>query len=208
MHSRTSAGREQADRRLRLVGLIVSLIVVVAALFVVGLLLIRRPEMAPIEIQPPAPTATPAPTNTPAPWRVYVTGAVLHPGVVELSANARAEDAVRAAGGCSGEADLERINLAAPLFDGQHLRVPAVGEELPAAVVEEKPAGRSQRININTATVEELDALPGVGEVTATKIVEYRQQHGPFQTIEAIMDVPGIGEAKFDAMRELITVGP
>jgi competence protein ComEA len=186
----------------------VSLVVVLATVVVVFLLLARRPQMAPIEIRPPAPTDTPTPTSTPAPWRVYVTGAVLRPGVVQLDANARVEDAVQAAGGCSGEADLERINLAAPLFDGQHLRVPAVGEELPAVAVDGQPVGRSQRININTATAEELDTLPGVGEVTAAKIVEYRQQHGPFRTVEDIMDVPGIGEAKFDAMRELITVGP
>jgi competence protein ComEA len=208
LHDRTRPETDQSDRRLRVAGLVVSMIAVTAALLLVVLLLARGPEMAPIEIRPPAPTSTPRPTSTPAPWRVYVTGAVLHPGVVQLSANARVEDAVQAAGGCSSEADLERINLAAQLYDGEHLRVPAVGDELPAVVLDDKPSGTSQRIDINTATAEELDTLPGVGEVTAAKIIEYRQQHGPFQTVEAIMDVPGIGEAKFDAMRELITVGP
>jgi competence protein ComEA len=208
LHDRTRPETDQSDRRLRVAGLVVSMIAVTAALLLVVLLLARGPEMPPIEIRPPAPTSTPRPTSTPAPWRVYVTGAVLHPGVVQLSANARVEDAVQAAGGCSSEADLERINLAAQLYDGEHLRVPAVGDELPAVVLDDKPSGTSQRIDINTATAEELDTLPGVGEVTAAKIIEYRQQHGPFQTVEAIMDVPGIGEAKFDAMRELITVGP
>jgi competence protein ComEA len=208
VHNQARSETDQSGRRLRVAGLVVSMIAVTGALLLVALLLARRPEMAPIEIRPPAPTATPRPTNTPAPWRVYVTGAVAHPGVVMVAANARVEDAVRAAGGCSSEVDLERVNLAALLFDGQHLRVPAVGEELPAAVVDDQPGGPSERIDINSATAEELDTLPGVGEVTAAKIIEYRQQHGPFQTVEAIMDVPGIGEAKFDAMRELITVGP
>jgi competence protein ComEA len=203
----SSAGG-QPDRRLGLAGLVVALIVVLAAAGAVGLLLARRPETAPIEIRPPAPTATPLPTATPAPWRVYVTGAVRHPGVVTVAPAARVEDAVRAAGGPADEADLERINLAAPVYDGQHLRVPAVGEEF--SVTDEGLAspGVARRVNINLATVAELDTLPGIGEVTAAKIVAYRQQHGPFRTIEAIMDVSGIGEAKFEAIKALITVGP
>jgi competence protein ComEA len=208
VQSHTSPETEQWDRRFRQASLAISLIVAIAALLLVVVLLARQPETAPIEIRPPAPTATPVPTNTPTPWRVYVTGAVLHPGVVQLGVNTRVEDAVQAAGGCSSEADLKRVNLAAPLFDGQHLRVPAIGEELPASAIDDKPGAPSERIDINTATAEELDTLPGVGEVTAARIVEYRQQHGPFRTVEAIMDVPGIGEAKFDGMRELITVGP
>jgi len=201
----TSRGSGQPDGRLGFAGLAVALIVVLASAGVVGLLLARRPETAPIEIRPPA---TPLPTATPAPWRVYVTGAVRQPGVVEVPAGARVEDVVRAAGGCLAEADLERINLAAPLFDGQHLRVPAVGESLAVTDEGDPSPGMARPININSATLEELDTLPGIGEVTAAKIVDYRRQHGPFRTIEQIMDVSGIGEAKFEAIRALITVGP
>jgi len=203
-----SSASGQPDRRLGFAGLVVALVVVLATAGAVGLLLARRPEMAPIEIRPPAPTATPLPTATPAPWRVYVTGAVRRPGVVAVAAGARVEDAVRAAGGPADEADLERINLAAPLFDGQHLRVPAVGESLAVTDEGDPSPGMARPININSATLEELDTLPGIGEVTAAKIVDYRRQHGPFRTIEQIMDVSGIGEAKFEAIRALITVGP
>jgi competence protein ComEA len=137
-----------------------------------------------------------------------VTGAVSHPGVVQLDAGARVEDAVRAAGGCLRDADLERINMAALLFDGQHLQVPAIGEELPATAVEGMPSGPPLKVNINTATAQELDTLPGIGETTAARIIEYRRQNGFFAAIEDIMNVSGIGEAKFNAIQELITVGP
>lgn len=189
-------------------GLVVVVVIALAAVVVVALLLLRRPVIAPIEIRPPVPTNTPEPTGTPAPWRVYVTGAVRHPGVVQLDANARVEDALRAAGGCLTDADLGRINMAAPIFDGQHLRVPAVGEELPTTAVDGPLSDPSLKVNINTATAEELDTLPGVGEATAAKIIEYRRQNGFFAAIEDIMNVPGIGEAKFNAIKELITVGP
>jgi competence protein ComEA len=202
-----SSDSEHSHRRASS-GLIVAVVVALAAVAVVALLLVRRPATAPIEIRPPAPTDTPEPTATPAPWRIYVTGAVRHPGVVQLDANARVEDALRAAGGCLRDADLERINMAAPLFDGQHLRVPAVGEELPATAVDGLPPGPSPKVNINTATAQELDTLPGVGEATAARIIEYRRQNGFFAAIEDIMNVSGIGEAKFNAIRDLITVGP
>ena len=203
-----SSASGQPDRRLGFAGLVVALIVVLATAGAVGLLLARRPETAPIEIRPPAPTVTPLPTATPAPWRVYVTGAVRRPGVVTVAPAARVEDAVRAAGGPADEADLERINLAAPLCDGQHLRVPAVGEESSVTDEGAPSPGVARRVDINRATVAELDTLPGIGEVTAAKIVAYRQQHGPFRTIEEIMDVSGIGQAKFEAIKALITVGP
>lgn len=207
MPSSTSSDSKQSHRPAQS-GLIVVVVIALAAVLVVALLLIRRPVTAPIEIRPPVPTSTPEPTGTPAPWRVYVTGAVRHPGVVQLDANARVEDALRAAGGCLSDADLERINMAAPLFDGQHLRVPAVGEELPATADDGMPSGPSPKININTAMTQELESLPGVGEATAANIIEYRRQNGFFAAIEDIMNVPGIGEAKFSAIRELITVGP
>lgn len=177
----------------------------VAVLFIVTLLS-RGSATAPIEIHPPVPTQTPGPGPSPCPLKVYVTGAVRAPGLVQVVPDARVQDAIDAAGGPAPDADLANYNLAAPVFDGQHLQVPVVGE-----VEAQSEYQRSQTgvlININTATVEELDELPGVGEVTAEKIVRYRQEHGPFLRIEAIMDVPGIGEAKFDGFKEMITIGP
>jgi competence protein ComEA len=86
--------------------------------------------------------------------------------------------------------------------------VPALGEELPVTTVEGMPSGPSLKVNINTATAQELDTLPGIGETTAARIIEYRRQNGFFTAIEDIMNVSGIGEAKFNAIREIITVGP
>ncbi len=178
------------------------------ALLYIAFLRTRQPATAPIQILPPPPTATRSPTATPAPLNVYVTGAVNRPGVVLVAPDARVEEAVAAAGGPAADADLGQLNMAAALFDGQHLRVPAEGETPVLAPMEPDGAAGVRPININSATAGELTALPGVGEVTAAKIVAYRQEHGPFYQIEEIMEVPGIAEGKFDGFKELITVGP
>ena len=180
-----------------------------------------------IEIIPPAPTATApppptaAPTPTPGPLRVYVSGAVVNPAVYALPAGSIVDDAVRAAGGLSAEADPVAINLAGPLADGMQIYVPARVEGAPTPPPISAPAatadlGASRMggvttaglININLATQADLEMLPGIGPTTAANIIAHREANGPFATIEAIMDVPGIGEGKFAAMKDLITVGP
>jgi competence protein ComEA len=183
-------------------------VVLTIALLIIVYLLVRVPSAAPIEIHPPQPTVTRSPTATPSPVTVYVTGAVSQPGVVQVPAGGRVQDAVSAAGGLARDADPERVNLAAPLSDGQHLHVPAVGEMTGPVGTDGSGSTRLQLININTATVEELVALPGVGDVTASNILAYREEHGPFATIEEVMNVPGIGEVKFDGFKDMITVGP
>ncbi len=120
---------------------------------------------------------------------------------------------MQAAGGLTAQADAARLNLAAPLADGQQVFVPAVGQPLPtappgdfaglAAPPNPAPAGP---INLNTATVEELETLPEIGPVTAAAIVAYRQEHGPFKTAEEVMEVRGIGPKTFEAIKGLITV--
>ena len=144
---------------------------------------------------------------------VHVDGAVAAPGVYELAAGSRAADAVAVAGGLAEGADTSQVNLAAPLADGEKLRVPLVGEEAPAqdadvGVTEVTSSGEaaSGPININTATAAELDELPGVGEATAASIVEDREKNGPFASVEDLMRVSGIGEKKLERMRELICV--
>jgi competence protein ComEA len=161
---------------------------------------------------------------TPAPLLVHVVGAVAQPGLYSLPTNSRVEDAIQAAGGLLPEAAAQALNLAAFLQDGQQIYIPARAPttspsitfttpqpEPPPSnqVIPDPPAapGTSTLININTATFEELDTLPGVGPVTAEKIIAHRQTNGPFPTIEAIMDVSGIGPVKFEGMRDLITVG-
>lgn len=145
---------------------------------------------------------------------VYVSGAVARPGLYELPAGIRAQEAVEAAGGFTEVANQEKVNLAKKLKDGSQVNVPALkgskkvitGTNASAGTAsvgsQQKQAGL---ININTASITELDSLPGVGEVTAQRIIEYRQQHS-FTRIEDIMQVKGIGEAKFNKMKDRLTV--
>jgi competence protein ComEA len=152
----------------------------------------------------PLPTITPKrPTATPGPIQVAVDGAVYEPGTYILPPSSLADDAVRAAGGPTGDADLERINLAAALHDGDHVHVPRIGEVLPAAT----PYGLSGdgRIDINLADAALLQTLPGIGPVTAQRIIEYREMNGPFETIAQLLDVQGIGPVKFNRIRDLVT---
>ena len=142
---------------------------------------------------------------------VHVAGAVRHPGVYRLTAGARVQDAVRRAGGPTGKADVNAINLAAVLQDGVQVVVPARG---PAGVVATPIAGDASAgvaaptapVNLNTATAEQLDTLDGVGPATAQKILEYRQQHGGFRTVEDLAQVPGIGPKKLAALRSKVQV--
>jgi len=139
------------------------------------------------------------PTPTPSVLTVYVSGAVATPGVYTLPDGSRVDAAVQAAGGFVPGAEPERINLAALLEDGQQIDVPGI------VSTSHVNAGR---VNINTATVSELDALPGIGPTTAQTIVDYRLQHGPFQIIQDIQNVPGIGPATYDRIKDYITVEP
>jgi competence protein ComEA len=142
---------------------------------------------------------------------VHVAGAVRHPGVYRLSAGARVQDAVRRAGGPTGKADVNAINLAAVVQDGVQVVVPARG---PAGAVATPIAGDASAgvaapaapVNLNTATAEQLDTLDGVGPATAQKILDYRQQHGGFRTVEDLAQVPGIGPKKLAALRSKVQV--
>ena len=146
---------------------------------------------------------------------VYVCGAVLSPGVYELKDGSRVTDAVDAAGGFSGDADRTYVNLAALLTDGVKLLIPTVEETAgaePASGIETFDTGGSadtaeeKLININSATRQELTALPGIGDATADRIVKYREEYGGFKAIEDIMKVSGIKDKLFSRIREYITV--
>ncbi len=140
---------------------------------------------------------------------VYVAGAVTAPGVYTLGASPRVTDAITAAGGAGTDADLNMINLAATVHDGERVYVPTVGEVVPP-VIGVAPTGEATSppapVNVNAATAEQLDVLPGVGPATAAAIVAHRLQHGPFQSVEQLADVRGIGPAKLDALRGLVTM--
>lgn len=193
------------------------------ALTVIGVyaLIVKTPKPEPIQIieaTPPPSAEAVYPTPTALPIFVHVVGEVASPGVYQFSGDARVVDAVRAAGGLTTLANPEMINLADRVSDGQQVRVPAVGAA-PQPTLTPYPLGVSQRsasglvvtasgglMNINVATVSELESLPGIGPVLAERIVSYRTENGPFAAIEDIMDVSGIGEGYFAQIRELITV--
>jgi competence protein ComEA len=264
------------------------LLIAAALLAGVAVLLWRRPEPATIRVLPPEPTAIPSPTlipsatPTPGPYTVYITGAVASPEiVVTLPYGSRVLDALKAAGGPLADADLERINLAQRLEDGDQVQVPtrkADASAKPAVTIEEitptpgmievyvtgevaapqalvsLPSGSrvedainaaggagsnadlsrvnlSQILNdgdlvyvpplvgesiqtptpnhlplvhVNSASVEELDTLPGIGPSLAQAIVDYRTENGPFTSLEDLDNVPGIGSSKLDAIRDLV----
>ena len=164
------------------------------------LLLIASPPRGEVIRLSPPPTALPL--------VVDVRGAVSQPGVYELPLGSRLQDALQAAGGALPGADLGGLNLAAPLDDGAAIRVPLQGEaQSPpsrsgSVTIPEAPGGL---ININTASQEELESLPGIGPVLAQQVIEYREANGPFPSIEAIENVPGIGPGIFQKIKDLIT---
>lgn len=148
----------------------------------------------------------PAAQEAPAGITVYVTGAVQQPGVVTVAAGARTADAVNACGGLLPQADAERVNMAQPVKDGQQIRVPekkAAGNATTGDAAGKEDGGL---VNLNTADEKALDALPGVGPATARKIIEYRESEGGFQSTEDLMKIKGIGQAKYDKLKDKVTI--
>ncbi len=135
---------------------------------------------------------------------VHVAGAVESPGLVTLSEGDRVAHAVAAAGGALAVADLSALNLAAAVDDGDQVTVPVKGEM--TAPVGRTGADDEGLVDINHATVADLEALPGVGPVLAQRIFDYREEHGPFATAEDLLDVPGIGEGKLAPLREALVL--
>ncbi|GAB4268088.1 MAG: hypothetical protein Kow0080_10710 [Candidatus Promineifilaceae bacterium] len=184
----------------------------------VSFTLLKQTQPAAIVIEPPPPPPTAVPTPTPAPLSVFVNGAVVKPDVYQLPPGSRVEDAIMQAQGFTDAANMDVVNLALPLQDGMQIYVPTIAEtaensdmavRMPETAVSIPVTDQNSGtlVNINTATAADLDALPGIGPSTAQKIIDYRNANGPFATIEALMEVPGIGESKFAEIESLITVG-
>jgi len=185
------------------------------AMAVLGMLLVVGAGLAYLRARPaaalPPPsgaasTASAAATSSAANSIVVdVVGAVRKPGVYDLPAGARVIDAVRAAGGFLPEAEPQAINLARPLVDGEQIVVLKKGEA-PAVATGGSAQQPGGKLNINNATESDFDGLPGIGPVLAQKIVAYREQHGPFHSIQDLMKVSGVGPKKFETLQALITV--
>ena len=163
----------------------------------------------------PVPVAAAPEVSAAAPSRVtvHVAGSVVTPGVYELASGARVHEAIDRAGGMIGDADVDTLNLAAPLADGSRIYVPAAGEDVSAVVLIEMPfvasavdAGPVGPVNVNRATAADLVDLPGVGPATSTAIITERQRNGPFLSVDDLERVPGIGPAKLASIRDLVTV--
>ncbi len=199
--------RLAALSRGELVGLVALLAVTLGG---AGLWYVRSlPRPVEVAAAPSGGTASaPAPAS-PSPEVVVlvdVAGWVRRPGVYELTEDARVIDAIDAAGGARSGAVLEALNLAAPLTDGTQILVPREGQEgvAPAPVTGGAVAGGL--VNVNSAIATELEELPGIGEVIAQRIIDYRTENGPFATVDELVDVSGIGDAILESIRELVTV--
>jgi len=156
--------------------------------------------------------------KVPEKWVIYLTGEVVRPGILEISPDSRLYEAVEKAGGLTEKADRVSVNLAEKLADGVHAHIPRIGE-VSGTVDEAVTAGQrapvngnrpsaSEGVDINRASAEELEALPGIGPALARQIVEDRTASGPFKSAEDLLRVKGIGQAKLDKMKGMILVRP
>jgi competence protein ComEA len=184
-----------------------------AALLLAGWTWLDRPRVEPVDGAPASSTAPPSPpvgevAETSTTVVVSVVGQVASPGLVSLPTGSRVADAIAAAGGLLAEADPASVNLAAVVADGEQLAVGLAGT-VPSGAAPPDGSGASGtggRVDLNTAGVAELDALPGIGPVLAQRIVEHRSREGLFRSVEELDDVPGIGPAIAAELAELVTV--
>ena len=178
-------------------------------------LLSRQNGVAPIQIVAPTSSAEVAPPPVSEEIRVYVSGAVANPGVYSLGPNDRIADAIAAAGGETNDAESTVLNLAARVRDEARYHIPKTGEETPAAVSQSAAPARSGAesaqagggpIDLNRASTGLLETLPGIGPALAQAIIDYREGNGPFWSVDEIVNVPRIGPATLNNIRELVTV--
>ncbi|HAS10744.1 MAG TPA: competence protein ComEA [Acidimicrobiaceae bacterium] len=182
--------------------------VAVAGLVLGALWWLTRQSPPPVEatlplVQATAPDTT---TTTAGPVVVHVAGAVVAPGVHQLPPGSRVIDAVDASGGLTPDADAGAVNLAAEVVDGSQVYVPRVGEVPPPPPPGPDGAVDDGPVDLNAADATLLETLPGIGPATAAAIVEHRERHGPFTTVDGLLAVRGIGEAKLAALRDLVRV--
>jgi competence protein ComEA len=177
--------------------------VLLALLALGGRYALADEDAPPTAARPALVAAKPAP---PRQLVVHVVGAVRRPGLYRLADGSRIDDAIRRAGGARPKAALQLVNLAAPVADGQQVIVPVLGET-PAAATAAGSGGAAApgaKVHLNTATLEQLDTLPGIGPVTAQKILDYRTANGAFSSVDELDAVSGIGPARLEQLRPLV----
>jgi competence protein ComEA len=169
----------------------------VVSLLAAGVLLMvsRQPQGEAVKLVPPP---------SPQPLVVHVSGAVQKPGLYQLPTGSRVQDAIQAAGGLLPEADEQALNLAALLKDGQRVLAPTHAQVQATTASQLAPGAP---LDINSASQEALESLPGIGPVLAQRIISYREANGPFATVEDLQKVDGVGADTFEKLKELVTVG-
>jgi competence protein ComEA len=184
-----------------------------------AILLIAMPDPGNAIRLEPAPTATRSPvptsTQTPPPIQVQIGGQVVSPGVYSVTVNTRLDQLIDAAGGLTDLADVERVNFVTILQDGGYYFIPAEGETIPETA--SNAPGQSQSgtdplfdypLDLNSANQEALESLPGIGPTKASDIIAYRETNGPFQSLDDLVNVPGIGPATLETIREYLILQP
>jgi competence protein ComEA len=189
---------------------LLSAVILAAVALALVALAIRRPEPPRIVLQQPTQQAAQQTATRPAASPqvasllvVHMSGEVIAPGLYRLPVGARIDDALKAAGGPTGEGDIHRLNLAARLADGQQIVVPKRVDPVLAALTQ-SASPTPGKVNINMAGVAELDRLPGVGPVTAQRIVAYREQNGPFTSVEQLKEAKLVNAATFEKIKDLV----
>jgi competence protein ComEA len=170
-----------------------------------AVLFVRRPEPPRVVVQQPASTRPAASPLVPALLVVHLSGEVIAPGVYRLPVGARIDDALKAAGGPTLDGDINRLNLAARLADGQQIVVPKRLDPI-LSTIPDLPSPTPARVNLNMASVAELDRLPGIGPVTAQRIVAYREQHGPFTGVDQLRQANLVNAATFEKIKDLVSI--
>jgi len=182
------------------------ILLLTAAVIAAGYLVLRPPSRPTGEFQPAGEEDGAEDEVGARELTVHVAGAVAHPGVVLLAQGDRVIDAIEAAGGPLPEADLENMNLAQVVQDGQKIAVPRKGAGAVPGTADAETAAGETRVNLNTADMKTLEELPGIGPTLAERIVAYREKHGGFRSVDELKKVSGIGDKKIEEIRDLVEI--